>query len=90
MVLGDSENMPLMIIILMRLQSFLVRNFETLEKGLAEILRVLKLRCFVFLKLQYQITIQGYNFTVKSYHLLVNYFLKTMKPMDLSESAAFI
>jgi hypothetical protein len=34
MVLGDSENMPSMIIILMRLQSLLERNFETLEKGL--------------------------------------------------------
>jgi demethylmenaquinone methyltransferase/2-methoxy-6-polyprenyl-1,4-benzoquinol methylase len=38
----DSENMPLTIIILTHNSAFGVRNFETLEKGLKEILRVLK------------------------------------------------
>jgi demethylmenaquinone methyltransferase/2-methoxy-6-polyprenyl-1,4-benzoquinol methylase len=71
MVLGDSENMPFpdnhfdAITV-----SFGIRNFETLEKGLAEILRVLKPNgIFVILetsnptKTPYK---QGYNFYTKN------------------------
>ena len=70
MILGDSENMPFddnhfdAITV-----SFGIRNFETLEKGLAEILRVLKPNgIFVILetsnptKFPFQ---QGYNFYTK-------------------------
>jgi demethylmenaquinone methyltransferase/2-methoxy-6-polyprenyl-1,4-benzoquinol methylase len=42
MVLGDSENMPFQTIILMPLPFPSELNFETLDKGLAEILHVLK------------------------------------------------
>jgi ubiquinone/menaquinone biosynthesis C-methylase UbiE len=88
MVLGDSENMPFddnyfdAITV-----AFGVKLWNT-WKGLAEILRVLKSGgVFVILetspdKTPYK---QGYNYS-KIYHLLVNYFLKTMKPMDIYQN----
>ncbi|OYX27481.1 MAG: bifunctional demethylmenaquinone methyltransferase/2-methoxy-6-polyprenyl-1,4-benzoquinol methylase [Flavobacteriales bacterium 32-35-8] len=71
MVLGDSENMPFEDNTFDAITvSFGVRNFETLENGLAEILRVLKPGgCFVILetsiptKTPYK---QGYNFYTKN------------------------
>ncbi len=95
MVLGDSENMPFddnyfdAITV-----AFGVRNFETLEKGLAEILRVLKPNgVFVILetsvpdKTPYK---QGYNFYSKNILPLIG---KLFSKDDvaygyLSESAA--
>ncbi|WP_100610943.1 bifunctional demethylmenaquinone methyltransferase/2-methoxy-6-polyprenyl-1,4-benzoquinol methylase UbiE [Confluentibacter lentus] len=71
MVLGDSENMPFEDNTFDAITvSFGVRNFETLENGLKEILRVLKPGgCFVILetsiptKTPYK---QGYNFYTKN------------------------
>lgn len=70
MILGDSENMPFddnhfdAITV-----SFGIRNFETLEKGLAEILRVLKPNgIFVILETSNPTKFpfkQGYNFYTK-------------------------
>jgi demethylmenaquinone methyltransferase/2-methoxy-6-polyprenyl-1,4-benzoquinol methylase len=89
MVLGDSENMPFDDNYFDATVAFGVRNFETLEKGLAEILRVLK-SGGVFVILETSVpdkTPYKYNFYSKiSYHLLVNYFLKTMKPMDIYQN----
>jgi|TARA_R110000868_G_scaffold58981_5_gene181317 demethylmenaquinone methyltransferase/2-methoxy-6-polyprenyl-1,4-benzoquinol methylase len=95
MVLGDSENMPFddhyfdAITV-----AFGVRNFETLEKGLAEILRVLKPGgVFVILetsvpdKTPYK---QGYNFYSKNILPLIGkLFSKDNEAYGyLSESAA--
>lgn len=95
MVLGDSENMPFddnyfdAITV-----AFGVRNFETLEKGLAEILRVLKPNgVFVILetsvpdKTPYK---QGYNFYSKNILPLIGkMFSKDNEAYGyLSESAA--
>jgi len=95
MVLGDSENMPFddnyfdAITV-----AFGVRNFETLEKGLAEILRVLKPEgVFVILetsvpdKTPYK---QGYNFYSKNILPLIGkLFSKDNEAYGyLSESAA--
>ncbi|MBX9886416.1 MAG: bifunctional demethylmenaquinone methyltransferase/2-methoxy-6-polyprenyl-1,4-benzoquinol methylase UbiE [Flavobacteriaceae bacterium] len=95
MVLGDSENMPFddnyfdAITV-----AFGVRNFETLEKGLAEILRVLKPKgVFVILetsvpdKTPYK---QGYNFYSKNILPLIGkLFSKDNEAYGyLSESAA--
>ena len=95
MVLGDSENMPFddnyfdAITV-----GFGVRNFETLEKGLAEILRVLKPNgVFVILetsvpdKTPYK---QGYNFYSKNILPLIGkMFSKDNEAYGyLSESAA--
>jgi demethylmenaquinone methyltransferase/2-methoxy-6-polyprenyl-1,4-benzoquinol methylase len=95
MVLGDSENMPFddnyfdAITV-----AFGVRNFETLEKGLAEILRVLKSGgVFVILetsvpdKTPYK---QGYNFYSKNILPLIGkLFSKDNEAYGyLSESAA--
>jgi demethylmenaquinone methyltransferase/2-methoxy-6-polyprenyl-1,4-benzoquinol methylase len=71
MVLGDSENMPFEDNCFDAITvAFGVRNFETLENGLKEILRVLKPEgCFVILetsmptKTPYK---QGYNFYTKN------------------------
>lgn len=71
MVLGDSENMPFEDSTFDAITvGFGVRNFETLENGLKEILRVLKPGgCFVILetsmptKTPYR---QGYNFYTKN------------------------
>ena len=71
MVLGDSENMPFEDNYFDAITvAFGVRNFETLEKGLAEILRVLKpggifviLETSVPTKTPYK---QGYNFYTKN------------------------
>ena len=95
MVLGDSENMPFddnyfdAITV-----AFGVRNFETLEKGLADILRVLKPKgVFVILetsvpdKTPYK---QGYNFYSKNILPLIGkLFSKDNEAYGyLSESAA--
>lgn len=95
MVLGDSENMPFddnyfdAITV-----AFGVRNFETLEKGLAEILRVLKPEgVFVILetsvpdKTPYK---QGYNFYSKNIlRIIGKLFSKDNEAYGyLSESAA--
>jgi demethylmenaquinone methyltransferase/2-methoxy-6-polyprenyl-1,4-benzoquinol methylase len=95
MVLGDSENMPFDANYFDAITvAFGVRNFETLEKGLGEILRVLKPQgVFVILetsvpdKTPYK---QGYNFYSKNILPLIGkLFSKDNEAYGyLSESAA--
>lgn len=95
MVLGDSENMPFADNYFDAITvAFGVRNFETLEKGLGEILRVLKPKgVFVILetsvpeKTPYK---QGYNFYSKNILPLIGkLFSKDNEAYGyLSESAA--
>lgn len=95
MVLGDSENMPFDANYFDAITvAFGVRNFETLEKGLGEILRVLKPEgVFVILetsvpdKTPYR---QGYNFYSKNILPLIGkLFSKDNEAYGyLSESAA--
>jgi demethylmenaquinone methyltransferase/2-methoxy-6-polyprenyl-1,4-benzoquinol methylase len=71
MVIGDSENMPYPDDYFDAITvSFGIRNFESLEKGLAEILRVLKPNgIFVILETSVPVKTpfkQGYNFYSKS------------------------
>ena len=96
MIIGDSENMPFpdnhfdAITV-----SFGIRNFETLEKGLSEILRVLKPNgIFVILetsvpeKTPYK---QGYGFYTKNILPIIGKLFSkdTVAYGYLSESAAF-
>ena len=94
MIQGDSENLPFednsfdAITV-----AFGVRNFETLEKGLAEILRVLKPNgIFVILETSVPTKFpfkQGYNFYMKTFMpLMGKMFSKDQKAYEyLSESA---
>ncbi|MEI7508786.1 MAG: bifunctional demethylmenaquinone methyltransferase/2-methoxy-6-polyprenyl-1,4-benzoquinol methylase UbiE [Flavobacterium sp.] len=96
MIIGDSENMPFpdnhfdAITV-----SFGIRNFETLEKGLSEILRVLKpngifviLETSVPVKTPYK---QGYHFYTKYILPIIGKIFSkdTVAYGYLSESAAF-
>ncbi len=70
MIIGDSENMPFVDNFFDAITvSFGIRNFETLEKGLSEILRVLKPNgVFVILETSNPTKFpfkQGYNFYTK-------------------------
>lgn len=94
MVQGDSENLPFEDNTFDAITvAFGVRNFETLEKGLAEILRVLKPNgIFVILETSVPTKFpfkQGYNFYMKSLMpLMGKMFSKDQKAYEyLSESA---
>src|SRR5690554_6691266 len=94
MVQGDSENLPFEDNTFDAITvAFGVRNFETLEKGLAEILRVLKPNgIFVILETSVPTKFpfkQGYNFYMKSLMpLMGKLFSKDQKAYEyLSESA---
>jgi len=95
MIIGDSENMPFpdnhfdAITV-----SFGIRNFENLEKGLAEILRVLKPNgIFVILETSNPVKTpfkQGYNFYTKNILPIIGKIFSkdTVAYGYLSESAA--
>lgn len=94
MVQGDSENLPFEDNTFDAITvAFGVRNFETLEKGLAEILRVLKPNgIFVILETSVPTKFpfkQGYNFYMKTFMpLMGKIFSKDQKAYEyLSESA---
>lgn len=94
MIQGDSENLPFQDNTFDAITvAFGVRNFETLEKGLAEILRVLKPNgIFVILETSVPTKFpfkQGYNFYMKTFMpLMGKVFSKDQKAYEyLSESA---
>ncbi|HUH25685.1 MAG TPA: bifunctional demethylmenaquinone methyltransferase/2-methoxy-6-polyprenyl-1,4-benzoquinol methylase UbiE [Flavobacterium sp.] len=94
MIQGDSENLPFEDNMFDAITvAFGVRNFENLEKGLSEILRVLKPNgIFVILETSVPTKFpfkQGYNFYMKTFMPLVGkMFSKDQKAYEyLSESA---
>lgn len=94
MIQGDSENLPFQDNTFDAITvAFGVRNFETLEKGLSEILRVLKPNgIFVILETSVPTKFpfkQGYNFYMKTFMpLMGKMFSKDQKAYKyLSESA---
>ena len=94
MIQGDSENLPFQDNTFDAITvAFGIRNFETLEKGLSEILRVLKPNgIFVILETSVPTKFpfkQGYNFYMKTFMpLMGKMFSKDKKAYEyLSESA---
>ena len=89
MVLGDSENMPYPDNYFDAITvSFGIRNFETLEKGLSEIYRVLKpMEFLLFWKLQFQpnfLLNRAMHSTLNIFYLLLEkFFRKTMMLMAI-------